>query len=332
MGTPQAATVPFPTVNVVPQGFKWSPELANRANEKGQFIRVGGTKQTTKRFLSGAPRRWASADPEENQTIFHTGYRITGTPQNVRLALQYAGIDNATIDQVLASSITRDNYTTTKAAEFQQEVENAHRLKGNKPAVEGYSWDQIIWFWKQLPGAIVGTKSGEQRGAIGGQGRGGTTQSLGEKIRNLKKDQVIDVSNIDPRTGKGARTVNRPKTNKSGKLGTKTPGVPIISNNLDNYIRAIELIYGPDGLQAYAGDIQAVRDELNRKFNPGLVGARPPSPRGGVAAPATVFTPGAVLAPQPTFRPASPRAVAPVTTVGGGGLAQIPPITNLLRQ
>ena len=307
------ATTPFPTINVVPAGFRWSADAAGKAGAKGAFIRVGGP-QVTRRFLSGAGRSWASVKPEENRTVFHVGYRITGTPEAVQTALTYAGVNAGDIHQVLATAISRDNYQTTKAAEVAQELAARDALKGAKPATEGYDWDQIMWFAQNLKSAVIATKTGEQRGAVTSPGRAGAGESLADKVRKIAAGKVLDVSNMDVNTGKGVRTVAAPKTAKSGKFGTGR--VPIISNDINKYIRAIQLAYGVDGEIAYAADIQVVRQALTNAAAPAVVAPRAPSP---------IRLPGATIAPVPVFTAAVPRIASPrVGTLGGATLPVIP--------
>lgn len=260
-----ATTLPFPTINVVPAGFRWSADAAEKARTKGAFLRVGGP-QVTRRYLSGVKRSWTSAKPEENQTIFHTGYRITGTPDAIRTALQYAGVPHDQIEDVIATAITRDNYETTKAQEVADELALHAQAKIDKPAVEGYDFNQILWFSQNIKSAVISTKTGEQKGAVTTPGRGGAGDTLFDKIRKLGQGKVLDVSNMDINTGKGVRSIPAPKTYKSGKYGTDR--VPIISNDLNKYIRAIQLAYGPEGPQQYALDIGVVQEALTRMGGP----------------------------------------------------------------
>lgn len=332
----QQATTPFlPTINVVPAGFRWSVDAGTKAGAKGAFLRVGG-QQVTRRFLSGAKRSWASVDPAENQTVFHTGYRITGTPENIRTALNYAGLGADQIAQILASVITRDNWQTTMAEEVQRELNLREGLKQAKPAAEGgYGWNDILWFAQNLKSAVIQTKTGEQKGAVTSPGRAGAGESLADKVRKLAAGKVLDVSNMDIHTGKGVRTVAAPKTAKSGKYGTGR--VPIISNDIQKYIRAIQLAYGADQEAAYAGDIQVVRQALANAGAPAVMTAVMPGAVARTASPVRTASPprvpGATIAPPPVFTAAVPRVASPtrVGTVGGGNLPAIPALGGLLQ-
>jgi hypothetical protein len=348
----QQATPFLPTINVVPNGFKWSLEAANRARQKGSFIRVGG-QGTTRRFLSGAKRSWASTDPAENRTVFHTGYRITGTPENINIALTYAGVAADQINQVLASVITSENWNTTMADEVAKELALRDGLKEAKPATDGgYSWEQIMWFAQNLKTAIIATKTGEQKGGVTSPGRAGAGESFAEKVRKLPQGKVIDVSGMDINTGKGIRTVNAPRSWKSGKYGsidavTRLYRIPIISNDLNKYIRAVELAYGVEAAATtHAADIEVVRQGLANTAAPPVPGFMPgavptaPAPGGVPIAPLRAATPprvpGATIAPAPVFTAAVPRVASPqglqrVGTVGGDNFPGIPALNGLLQ-
>ena len=333
----QQATIPVPplTINWVPEGFKWSPDAANKAAARGSFLRVGG-QSVTRRFLSGAKRSWASANPAENQTVFHTVYRITGTPENIRIALHYAGVSDQEIDNILATTITSTNWNNTMAQDVENEIARRNALKQDKPTQPGYTLDQILWFYQNLKTAVIASKSGEQGTRVASPGRVGASESLAEKIRKLGQGKVLDVSNMDLATGKGVRTVSAPKTNRSGKFGATTAAgqynVPIISNNLEKYARAIQLAY-PGEEQRYAQDIEVVKQGLllNGIQSAAPVAAFPNVPVRTASPPKVA---GATIAAPPVFTAAVPRIASPkqVATMGGANLPGIPALGGLLRQ
>jgi alkylhydroperoxidase/carboxymuconolactone decarboxylase family protein YurZ len=314
-----ATPVPF-ALTVVRPGFRWSRDAAQKAQAKGAFLRVGGN-QVSRRFLSGAKRSWANvANPDEHDTIFHTGYRITGTPTNVRIALESAGVTADEIAQIMATAITRDNWNTTMAAQYEAEINARNALKTATPVTEGYEWPQILWFAQNLKSAVFTTKAPttEQRAVGGSPGRRTRGETLAEKLRNLKDDKVIDVSGYDPQTGKHAKTTAKPKTAKSGKFGDFRRGVNIISNNIENYIRALQTIYGPDAEVTYAPEIEYVRNQLAGGATPFTATPGPYMGLGGLV-------PGATLAPAPTFAAAVPPVASPpVGAIGGTTLPPLP--------
>lgn len=87
---------------------------------------------------------------------------------------------------------------------------------------------------------------------------------LAKQITNVRDvpDKVIDVSNMDLSNGNGALRVARPKGIRSRKFGTQN--IPIISNNIAAYTRAIELVYGSAGLATYSRDIAAIRQAIEQ--------------------------------------------------------------------
>jgi hypothetical protein len=80
--------------------------------------------------------------------------------------------------------------------------------------------------------------------------------SLIDRVRDLHPGHVIDVSNMDA-AGKGARVVPEPKTSRGGKYGVA--GIPIISNNSQNYVLAMQIVYGADAPQRYAARIAEIQ-------------------------------------------------------------------------
>lgn len=299
---------PAPVINVVPANYRWSEAAATAASEKGVFLRVGGTATNVgRRTLSGAKRAWASADPAENRTIFLVNHRVTGTPEAVQQTLAYAGFSEADIRAAIADAITAANYQTSKAAAFNDELARHQAARRDKPQAEGYSWDQIYWFSQNIASAQIGTKAGETRGGVAAGGRAGAGDSLAEKLRKLGVGKVLDVSNMDLVSGKGVRSIPAPKTAKSGKYGTLD--IPIISNRIEQYERALELAYGADARAKYAAQIGQVRQALS-----GVPVARAPSPPRAA---------GATLAPAPAFVPAV-RTPGRVATVGGAGVVPMP--------
>jgi hypothetical protein len=239
----------------------------------------------------------------------------------------------ADIQNVLATAITGDNYDNSAAAIYNEEIARHEALKGNKQPTEGYDFGQILWFGKNIKTAVIQTKAGEQKGVVTGAGRAGAGESLAEKIAKLPVGKVLDVSNMDINTGKGVRTVAAPKTAKSGKYGTAR--VPIISNDVDRYVRAIRLAYGPDGETAYAADIAVVRQALSGAGQPAVFAAATIAPVPVARVPSPARVPGATLAPVPVFTAggaAVPRIASPtVRTMGGAGLPAIPAL-GALRQ
>lgn len=271
-------------------GYQWSQERARKAAEKQGFIRVApGQTQSSRRYLTGAKNRWASANPEENNAIFiaRDDVRISGNVNDVVAALREAGIDDNTIANLVAGAITKENYQTTMKAAYDAEIARRKGLSVNKAQPGRYRLEDAEWFAANLKEANKGTAPGK---ATGG-GRSATTDRLDVKYHNLPPNKVLDVSKIDLATGKGYRTVDKPqglKTTKGGKV--LVAGLNIISNNIERYVRALEFIFGQDARQRFAREIGEAQQRLT-----------PVAPRIGQ----TVGFPTPGRLPQPAAAPAA---------------------------
>jgi hypothetical protein len=286
------ATQQPPQLNSIPAGFDWKRDAATKARDAGKFLYVGG-KDITKRALSGSPRYWNSTDPAEQSIIYNTTYRITGTPANVAQALRFRNFTEAEIQAALADAITKDNFATTKLQAWTDELNWAKAAAAKKPVKENpYTLKDYVWFAQHLSDAKILTKATGAANAPAAAAAGKRRrQNLADRVKGLAAGKVLDVSAIDYATGDGA--VSRIPTVKprTGKYGTQR--IPFISNNVQNYQRAIELVYGAQGLQTYAADIATVAKAINPN---GQVPVAAP-----VALPPAVTVPGAVLAPPVTI-------------------------------
>jgi hypothetical protein len=240
----------------IPAGFRWSQEDAQKALAKHAFIRVGG-KSTTYRYISGALRSWRNEKPEENSTLFNVQYRVTGTPEALTETFTYAGLTPAQITRALADSIGGANVQTEPfLSTYQQEIDTltGHRKSSTTTKTQStYSLAQLIALGDYVKEATIvrPTKPGKSTPTAGTL-RG---PSLKERLATLGADKVLDVSNMDRSTGKNVRSVARPKSSRGGKFLSQD--IPIVSNNLDNLISAIELVYGViSGHQATISEAQ----------------------------------------------------------------------------
>ena len=256
------AQFPGATLNVVPSGYKWSVEAANKAAANGYYMRVGGDKGVTKRLLSGAAKSWAKGDPQESESVFLPAYRITGTPAAVRQALAYAGRPEAEIAQALAGAITKFNYQSTMKAQYDTEVNGTKAgTKAAAPKAAHFSFAEIVVLADSLKDVQVGRKEGKAPAAAGGAKGKSAAAGLADRIaKAAAAGKVLDVSTMDA-LGHGAKLVAKPTTERTHKVGTVR--LAIISNNIDTYIQAIRLAYGEGGLTTYAEDIAAVRARLS---------------------------------------------------------------------
>lgn len=345
----EEATVYFPAINVIPPMFNWKPEAAEKARQKGAFLRVGG-KQVTRRYLSGAKRAWASSDPQERDSIYNTQYRITGTPDNVRQALLYAQYSPEVVEGVIADSINRNNYQTTKRDEYEREIASRDGLKKSQKVQtdSGYNWAQLTWFAQNIKSAVTQTKTGETRAGVASPGRRKDTD-LASRVTKLGPNEVLDVSAMDVNTGTGARKIDRPRTSKAAKYGTIE--IPIVSNNIESYAAALRMIYGAENYEQYKGAIEATRNAIAQhatKPAPNTLPMNPPVP---VPVPQVQLA-GSYIANPPNLVPVPqqqaiappplaqvpqltqvPSVASPVSTYGNpAGAAQIPAFSTLQNQ
>lgn len=109
------------------QNLKWTLEKANTAYDKLYFISV--PRGTTLK-LGGATRMWQT----NPGIVYAIGYRIAGTPLAIREALQLGGVDTQTINEILATAISVNNYQGEMKQLYDQELADlTRRIKEKAP-------------------------------------------------------------------------------------------------------------------------------------------------------------------------------------------------------
>ena len=86
---------------------RWTYETMQDALARNQFIYVTSIGNSRVYIIDAIPM-WIK-DPN---IIFHTGYRIASTPNDIYNSLISQGIMEEEVDTVLKNSITKDNYNT----------------------------------------------------------------------------------------------------------------------------------------------------------------------------------------------------------------------------
>ena len=313
----------------VPAGVRWSQEDAQKAAEKHAFIRVGG-KNVTYRYISGAVRSWNSDKPDEQSTLFNRQYRITGTPEKITEALTHAGLTSAQISRVLTESISADNVQTpafTRAYQEELDALTSHRKTTSSTDTQTtFTIAQLISLGERVKDSTIvrPTKVGGKSTPTAGTLRG---PSLKERLETLGTDKVLDVSNMDRQTGKNVRSVARPKSSRGGKFLSQT--VPIVSNDLDRFISAVQLVYGSSSghEDAIAEARQFFSQETTKPKK-----AKSPKPKKAKAPASQVAAPQGQVSPprqrSPIVNCPVPRVNSPITTRGGSSL---PTIASLRR-
>ncbi|CAH6418185.1 Hypothetical protein HVR_LOCUS54 [uncultured virus] len=93
----------------------WTLDRAQKAAERGYYIMVPVLGYRT---LKSAEKVWSKSESKDD--IYHPTFRITGAPEDVIKALQTAQISKSTIEEVLATSISNNNYQSNFKALYEQ--------------------------------------------------------------------------------------------------------------------------------------------------------------------------------------------------------------------
>jgi len=100
----------------------------------GSFKRIGSGRPIY-RVIAGAVRSWNSHN--ESDIIFNRMYRISGSPENVILALRNAGLSEDTIKITLENSITSANYhDSVTSIEYSKEINLCYKMIKLRNSVE----------------------------------------------------------------------------------------------------------------------------------------------------------------------------------------------------
>lgn len=325
--------VPVPTS--VPNGFKWSAKAAEKAVERRYFIRVGG-KSATKRYISGAERAWKKTKPDEYNSVFSLETRLTGTPDNIATALQYAGYTSSDITSFLGNAITRENFQTSPFAELYQDEKSAHLTCKKDPKTcpeQGYELDTLHWFIQNLAVAKCVNKTGETKCEIK-KGKTGPAKSLAERIKLLGPQDLLDVSNMDEFTGKGVTKTKKKTQTRTGKYFVGN--VPFLSNNLTKYISALKIAYGEKGPDMYRNEVEELGKLLSQRaesFVPKTIPVPAPAPVPASLQP-KLPTPRrlAGVAPTTTASRIPPTLSSPPRGVGVRGGSGVPPMAPFSKK
>ena len=295
----------------------WTLDTMTDAEAKHQFVMV--TQGATPRVnITEAHQLWAL-----NPTIvFATGYRIAGTPEDIRAALTANQIPEDHIQALLDASISRGNYNRHNVVPAEQEAAPEETTKWGPQTLPNI-YDEELESYNtymraavkanaEAPGAKLfdvmttvnptvfqtarNTREGfalgipaKAPGAGAARGRGRTAEPLDTKLAKLDANKVLDVSKLNP-DGTGARGIElKPNARKYG-----SPDLPIVSADLEHYLLAIDMMAG--GRQHYASAVQYVQQLF-----------------AGAGAPAAPATPAYAAPAQPV---AQPIARSPFLAVG----------------
>jgi len=291
---------------VVELGLRWSNDSAEKHSVNKSFIRVGGEKAST-RFLSGALRSWSNPNPEENMTIFVVPLRISGTEEHIKESLKLAQppYKEEEINEFLEDAITKENYQTSKAEEYNEEIAAYKKMKEDKVPVEHYSVEQLNWFCD--PEIIKNVRVESKKSAPKTQGnesvktRTAPGASIKERIEKLNEGFILDISGMTS-DYKNIKTKPVPKTNKSGKFYSAP--LPFLTNDYDKYYEIINHVYGSDGLIKYVDNLEHVKKQLSvGKSNPSFKSLIPQPHTSTTATTSTTTTKTLLPIPKPNLVP-----------------------------
>ena len=255
---PRQAFAPQAPAQQPQQVPAWTNEAFDDANARHEFIAVG-IPNRNRVTIQDAYEIWA-ANPA---VLFQTGYRIAGTLEDITAALQavqsvneqgeqIAQFSDEQIAEVLATAISNENYTGDMSADFHREMSdyitwNRTAVRTNVTAPGNTMYNTMT---SLNPGLLANTQAKPRAVATGGPGR--KVETISQKLQKATYDKpYLDVSTMDEY---GRKTKWIGPGSLAGRVGT--PRIPIVSNKLDRYIAAINMI--PNGAQIYAEDIAEV--------------------------------------------------------------------------
>jgi hypothetical protein len=287
----------------------WTLELMEDAKAKHQFIMVTNVG-LSRVYIIDVHRLWM-INP---RIVFQTGYRIAGTPEDIRSVLIVQGITDEDIQALIESSITTDNYTNTMSPIYNDEIRvydtwKRAAIKSNVESPGFKLFDIMAAVNPEVLQKIRLTKQEPAQTATGrGKGRG--VKSLVEKLAALPAGKVLDVSSLD-QSGAGTRAIDPPTRAK--KFGS--PNLPLVSSDIDHYVLAISML--PGGQEKYAADIQYVRNLFAQGRGTGAILTLPGQ--------LPILPP---TLPPPTVPTQLPQGQTPVPPVTRPDLFQVPHVDD----
>jgi hypothetical protein len=265
--------------NPIPKGLQWTAEKANKANDNNTYVYVRseqeiadtskGVKKTVPRKLVTAPKYWAS----NQEYVVVPSHRICGDFGQVALALYYARASPnngalpfssiaATGEWLQNSSgmLTAGNYKEN-AYFIGESLKNTTESKVKSSA--RYSLDDIVIFAENLKDARRPNEVANNDGIISPKIKRNKSVSLTDKVNKaLAEGKILDISKMKE-NGSDSRSKPQLKAGSKSLLRNTTNFPFLYSNKVEPLQYAIKLLYGDDGLVAYAGDVEELKQKLN---------------------------------------------------------------------
>ena len=313
----------FPAINTQQQvqqlapivpASKWSNDAFTDASMRHEFIAVG-IPNRNRVTIQDAYDIWA-ADPA---VLFQTGYRIAGTREVITADLKASQMTDEQIEPILATAVSSENYLGDMAPEFHKEMKeyiawNRTAIKTNATAPGNTMFTTMSTMNPSLLAGPNKPRAPNVNPGVNAGGPGRKVESITQKLQKLSPGYYLDVSNMDD-FGRKTKPITPDKL--AGRVGSNR--IPIVSNKLDRYIMAINMI--PGGSDAYAEDVAQVTQLLAGQSNTGYypqTGTMPQQAQQMHQPQQVPFTPPDASGFQP-FTPQPngsviPQGVAPIMT------------------
>jgi len=242
----------------IPNGLYWSKDEAEKALAKHTFIRVSKSDKRSMRQITGAERVWSI--PENRDEIYIAAFRVSGKPEDIKVALSSAGYSADTISKYLSSAITVENYK--HSPDYKKEMNNLKLYKSEekeRKEKSQVSWETLIEIAANVKEAHVVMK--ERPKTPGKKGRGATLVDKYKDIHN-HESELLNVSDMRD-DGTNARWENKPKTTRGRNVFIDE--VKIMSRNEEKYLKALEMLFNADRFESES-DYQNAINAISAKF------------------------------------------------------------------
>lgn len=274
----------------------WSISAAHDALARHQFIKISSVDPAVMITIQDVPNLWG----EDFTFVIHTKYRIAGPAALVKDTLSQL-FPTEQVEAVMESMITRDNYTTSMAEFYKLEQDEFTTWNRNITVYQSNIPGQMNLFnlARQINPAVALEVVGKVE-----KKKGASKRSLAERLAKLGPGRILDVSDLQE-DGTGGKSIAIPKS-----TGFKfyVAGMPLISNDLDHYLRALSQL--PGGYSSHLGEIEV----LNR-HNAALAAMQ------GIQ-PISLFS--VLNLPEPSPQPAQQAALVAPRSPISQGISSVP--------
>ena len=229
-----------------------------KAAQAHNYIRVSGAPNNAISIV-GARKTFTS--PATANYVYVPELRLVGTPEDLMQAIMSLGYTADDAQAFIDNGYNAGNYNVPEAQggqaeRFNEEVtaSSAARgaLKREKEAAKPppVNLNNLDYLYQVIVGP---TKEGTRSKTAATTTKRKAT--LADRLAALAPGQVLDVTNFNPLTGTGAKTIAAP-AGKSTKIGVS--GVNVVSSNPQTYAAAIQQIYSPQDAQKIIRDYNAM--------------------------------------------------------------------------